>query len=146
MQLSKLSSIFLAFLLLVACATEKPVIKERIAPPTFDEIDETIFFDFDSDVVSDAEKVKIENLLPDLQKSDTYLLEIHGHADEIGDNAYNVELAKRRSESVKQVFENSGVLLPPIKLFSWGEEIPKIEGEDQQARTKNRRVEIVILP
>ena len=147
MQTFKLSTIFLAFIFLAACANEQSfVIKERTAPPEISEVDETVFFDFDSDVIADSEMLKIENLLPAIAEQKSLLIEIHGHADEVGDNMYNVELAKKRAEAVKQVFESLSADLPTIKLFSWGEEIPKDESESEQARTRNRRVEIVILP
>jgi len=147
MQIFKLSNIFLAFIFLTACATSEPfVAKERNVPPEINEIDETILFEFDSDVISDVEMAKIEDLLTKIANQTLYLIEIHGHADEIGHNTYNMELAKRRAESVKKIFENLSTTLPPIKLFSWGEEIPKEEGETKQVHRKNRRVEIVILP
>jgi len=147
MQIFKFSSTFFIFIFLIACAPVEPfVIKERTAPPAIDEIDETIFFEFDSDVISEMEMIKLENLVAEIKKQKSLLIEIHGHTDEVGDNTYNIELAQRRATAVKEAIESFTTSLPPIKLFSWGEEIPKEDEESKKARTKNRRVEIVILP
>jgi peptidoglycan-associated lipoprotein len=52
-------------------------------------------------------------------------------------------LGERRAKSVAEVLKASGITADRIKLVSFGEDRPAVEGHDESAWSKNRRVEFV---
>jgi peptidoglycan-associated lipoprotein len=68
---------------------------------------------------------------------------LEGHADERGTREYNLSLGERRAKSVAEVLKANGISADRIKLVSFGEDRPAMEGHDESAWAKNRRVEFV---
>jgi len=76
---------------------------------------------------------------------DILLVEVQGHADERGTNAYNQDLTERRAQAVKRYLTNKGVESNRLKAKGYGEDKPVDPGHNEAAWSKNRRVEFVIL-
>ena len=76
---------------------------------------------------------------------DITLLEVQGHTDERGDDAYNLDLSIRRAASVMQYLTSHGVDDKRLSSEGYGETQPVDRRHTQQAWAKNRRVEFVIL-
>jgi len=70
----------------------------------------------------------------------TVLLE--GHADERGSREYNVALSERRAQSVKNFMSLKGAGAEQSQTVAYGEEEPVATGHNEEAWSKNRRVEI----
>ncbi|ANF17061.1 hypothetical protein XW81_01405 [Buchnera aphidicola (Schlechtendalia chinensis)] len=68
---------------------------------------------------------------------------IEGHADKRGTDKYNIELGKRRANSVKLYLESKGVPSKQISIISYGSTKPVEVGETEDAYSKNRRAVIV---
>ncbi|MBD3766713.1 MAG: peptidoglycan-associated lipoprotein Pal [Gammaproteobacteria bacterium] len=68
---------------------------------------------------------------------------LEGHADERGTREYNLGLGERRAKSVAEVLKANGITADRIKMVSFGEDRPAVEGHDESAWSKNRRVEFV---
>ncbi len=60
----------------------------------------SIYFDFNSAQIKPADNMKIAEAAKKLKENLYYKIEIRGHTDEIGSEAYNEELSKRRSQAV----------------------------------------------
>jgi outer membrane protein OmpA-like peptidoglycan-associated protein len=73
------------------------------------------------------------------------LLEVQGHTDEQGDDAYNLWLSEQRAAAVMKYLTSHGV--DPTRLTSagYGETQPKIRERSQRAFAINRRVEFLII-
>jgi len=76
-------------------------------------------------------------------------IKVEGHTDAKGSDDYNLDLSKRRAESVKQWFESSGIDSSLVTTQGYGETKPVAEntksGKDNpEGRALNRRVEIVV--
>lgn len=68
---------------------------------------------------------------------------IGGHTDARGTAAYNLDLSKRRAESVKQYLVNKwGVDPSLIEAVGYGQSRPLTDGTSKEAMQANRRVEI----
>ena len=76
---------------------------------------------------------------------DILRLEVQGHTDTMGSNAYNIDLSKRRAVAVREFLNNNGI--EPERLLScgYGEEQLAEWTEDETRNQKNRRVQFVIL-
>ena len=70
-------------------------------------------------------------------------IRLEGHTDERGSREYNIALAERRAQAVRQALMLQGAADAQLTTVSYGEERPAVEGSDESAYEKNRRVELV---
>jgi peptidoglycan-associated lipoprotein len=67
---------------------------------------------------------------------------LEGHSDERGSREYNIGLGERRAQTVRRALMLQGVTENQITTVSYGEERPAVQGSDEAAYSKNRRVEL----
>jgi OOP family OmpA-OmpF porin len=67
---------------------------------------------------------------------------VDGHTDNIGTDAYNMGLSKRRADSVKQFLVNAGVPASQLETEGFGLRNPANPNDTAEGRAGNRRVEI----
>jgi len=77
---------------------------------------------------------------PDITK-----IEVQGHTDERGDDAYNLDLSERRAAAVMAYLTSHGVDAKRLQAEGYGETQPKDRRHTEQAWALNRRVEFIIL-
>lgn len=68
---------------------------------------------------------------------------LEGHSDERGSREYNIGLGERRAQAVRRALMLQGVSETQLTTVSYGEERPAVQGGDETAYSKNRRVEMV---
>jgi peptidoglycan-associated lipoprotein len=68
---------------------------------------------------------------------------LEGHSDERGSREYNIGLGERRAQAVRRALMLQGVSETQLTTVSYGEERPAVQGSDETAYSKNRRVEMV---
>jgi len=66
-----------------------------------------------------------------------------GNTDSRGSREYNIALGWRRAQSVEKVLLLNGANESQIKLVSYGEEKPAVQGDTEAAYAKNRRVAVI---
>lgn len=102
-----------------------------------------IYFDFDQSTIR-AEFVDVVNAHGRyLARNKDKRVRLEGHADERGSREYNIGLGERRAQSVRRMLKLQGVSDSQIATVSYGEERPAVEGHNESAWARNRRVEIV---
>jgi outer membrane protein OmpA-like peptidoglycan-associated protein len=69
---------------------------------------------------------------------------IQGHTDNTGDNTYNLNLSRKRAESVAKYLGSKGVLSSRFSVEALGEDAPRYDNNTSQGRAQNRRVEMAI--
>lgn len=72
-------------------------------------------------------------------------VEIGGHTDNQGSDAYNLMLSQQRAESVRQYLIRKGVDASRMKPEGFGEGEPVTDNNSEKGRAKNRRVEFRIV-
>jgi tetratricopeptide (TPR) repeat protein len=87
----------------------------------------------------------IRNLLDMIKASPTMRVEIGGHTDAYGPDAYNLNLSKRRAEVVRDLLIKGGADANRITAVGYGEGKPKDTNESMEGRRLNRRIEFTIL-
>jgi peptidoglycan-associated lipoprotein len=104
-----------------------------------------IYFAYDSsDIRSEyAEVVAAHGKF--LSSNATVRVRLEGHSDERGTREYNIGLGERRAQTVRRALLLQGVQESQISTVSYGEERPAANGSDENAYSKNRRVEIVYI-
>jgi len=107
-----------------------------------------IEFNFDSAKLAAESQEQLQELAAALQDPDlsTYCFLLEGHADHVGSEDYNQDLSERRAESVRRhLVSELGVDEGRLLTRGYGESVPLVPGEDDNARRKNRRVQVANL-
>lgn len=81
-----------------------------------------------------------------VQEYDQTLIEVMGHTDSTGSDAYNQALSERRSGSVASYFQSRDVQPLRLGAYGHGERYPVASNDTDQGRAQNRRVEIALVP
>jgi len=69
---------------------------------------------------------------------------IQGHTDNTGKEDFNMQLSRKRAESVAQYLSNKGVLFSRFNIEAFGENAPRYDNNTTEGRAQNRRVEMAI--
>ena len=103
-----------------------------------------VLFDFNKDTLRPEAREKLARLAGIVLATPGLRLEVEGHADAIGTDAYNQELSERRAESVRGFLVGNGVDASTVVARGFGETRPIADNETAEGRQANRRVEIVV--
>jgi outer membrane protein OmpA-like peptidoglycan-associated protein len=79
------------------------------------------------------------------QYEKTYV-DVMGHTDSTGSDAYNQTLSERRASAVADYLSIRGVQSARLATRGYGESQPKASNLDPAGRSANRRVEIRLVP
>jgi outer membrane protein OmpA-like peptidoglycan-associated protein len=74
------------------------------------------------------------------------VVEVAGHTDSTGSDAYNQSLSERRAGSVSSYLTSQGVAQQRIITVGMGESRPVADNTTESGRQANRRVEITMVP
>lgn len=103
-----------------------------------------VLFGYDKSNVSTEAVSKLNELSGILNKyPDTYVL-VEGHTDSTGSESYNMDLSRRRAQSVAAYLRQNNVTDKRIRTAAYGEGQPKFSNSTEEDRAKNRRVEFAI--
>jgi len=102
----------------------------------------TVYFDFDSFVVKSDFQNVIDAHAKRMSVDTKVALRLEGHTDERGGSEYNLALGQKRAEAVAKSLSLLGVPAARVEPVSFGKERPAVQGSDEAAWAKNRRVEL----
>lgn len=118
---------------------------ERVGEGIVIIFDSGLLFDFDSYDLRPATKENLAQLANTLQKYEETELNILGHTDNVGDQAYNQSLSVNRADAVVDYLVSNGVPSQRLQVLGYGETDPIADNDTEEGRQLNRRVEIVIV-
>jgi outer membrane protein OmpA-like peptidoglycan-associated protein len=81
-----------------------------------------------------------------LKEYDKTIIEITGHTDSTGSEAYNQALSARRATSVGSYLTGQGILYDRVITEGFGERYPVADNDTPEGRQQNRRVELRLVP
>ena len=105
--------------------------------------DRIIYFEYDSAKLTSESIAILETHGNFLASNGEVSVRLEGHSDERGSREYNIALGDRRAQSVRRVLLFQGASSDQVETVSYGEEKPAVEGHDDAAWSKNRRVELI---
>ena len=103
---------------------------------------DNVLFDFDKDVIKTGAYPLLDNVATILEKNPTMSVELHGHCDNVGTPAYNMDLSLRRAHAVKNYLIGKGILKNRLATEGFGFNKPVALNGTDTGRSMNRRVEI----
>ena len=133
--------------------TEAVDITEDIIMASISEIKEkgtavrinNIFFEFDRYSLKPESFPELDRLAELLKESPDMKVEIAGHTDNVGTEEYNLELSRKRAQSVVSYLVSVGCERANLIPRGYGEQKPIDTNETEQGRAVNRRVEFKFL-
>lgn len=105
---------------------------------------ETILFDFDSAELLDGSDEVVDRVAELLEFYEGIEVEVRGHTDDVGDEAYNVRLSEQRAEAVVDALVDAGASRTQLSAVGFGWSSPVAPNDSDDGRQQNRRVEIVL--
>jgi len=102
-----------------------------------------LLFEFNRSELRESAKIGLLKLALLIDKNPNLYCWIEGHSDLIGGDAFNIELSRKRAESVKHYLVNSLRMNPErILTRGFGKSQPLVAEGDADIQAPNRRVEI----
>lgn len=102
-----------------------------------------IYFDFNSAVIKPQSAVVLNQIAAILHKNPDWKLSVAGYTDNIGDDAFNLDLSKRRAAAVKDALVAKYKATPEsLSTGGYGSSNPVASNDTIEGRARNRRVEL----
>ena len=117
---------------------------ERVGEGIVVEFSSNILFGFDKSNLSEEAKTNLDKLVVVLNSYPDTDIEVQGHTDSKGSEAYNQTLSEQRAGTVSGYLSGKGIAYNRLTIKGFGETLPKYENNTADGRTQNRRVEFMI--
>jgi outer membrane protein OmpA-like peptidoglycan-associated protein len=106
----------------------------------------SIRFDFDKAIIKPEYRDTLNRIAGILMTLKGYSIAVYGYTDDVGTQEYNLQLSQRRAEAVRDFLLQTGISAVTItRAKGYGKDDPRAQGNSEQARAANRRVEIGIV-
>jgi OOP family OmpA-OmpF porin len=101
-----------------------------------------VLFDFNKSTIQPASDPVLQQILDLLTKNPTQKIEVQGHTDNVGGDAYNQTLSEARSKAIVTWLTQHGIDADRLTGKGFGKTKPIADNATDAGRAKNRRVEI----
>jgi outer membrane protein OmpA-like peptidoglycan-associated protein len=108
------------------------------------ELKQTVYFDFNKATIKSVSFALLDDVAQALKDNPKIKVEVQGHTDSVGNDAYNLKLSQSRAESVKAYIAKKGIASDRMVPKGYGENVPIADNRTKEGRDQNRRVEFVI--
>jgi outer membrane protein OmpA-like peptidoglycan-associated protein len=110
------------------------------------EILDVVYFEYNKAIIKPQSYPILDAVAATMQGNPSIqLIEVQGHTDERGDDAYNLDLSDRRAKAVEKYLADKGVEAKRLTAQGYGETQPLDRRSNEAAWAKNRRVAFLIL-
>jgi outer membrane protein OmpA-like peptidoglycan-associated protein len=106
---------------------------------------ENVFFEFNKTALLPESYAELDKVALFIIDQNIGLIEISGHTDSEGSDAYNQKLSEGRAQSVVEYLIGKGVSPERIRAQGYGETRPIESNFTEQGRAQNRRVEFTLI-
>jgi OmpA-OmpF porin, OOP family len=100
-------------------------------------------FEFDESTLTVGTRAELDRIAVFMEKNPDVMVEIQGHTDSVGTEAYNQALGQRRADEVFEYLSLKGINPSRLKTVSFGETRPVASNSTAEGRARNRRVDLV---
>lgn len=127
------------------CAVYSGAVGESISSEELQFDASDIQFNVNSATPTAASKAALDKVAKVLTNYGTLNVEVQAHSDSSGAAAYNKTLSQKRADAVVAYLTEKGIDASRLTSVGYGEEKPIADNATAAGRTKNRRVEFVVL-
>lgn len=106
----------------------------------------SITFATDSATIQPAFRTSLDDVAATFNRYPESYIDVIGHTDSRGSDAYNQQLSERRANAVGDYLSARGVNKARLAAFGQGESQPVASNDTAEGRAANRRVELRITP
>lgn len=107
---------------------------------------EGVTFDVGSYTLKPQFRATLDDIGRSLNQYPNSLIDVYGHTDSTGSDAFNQTLSENRARTVANYLVTQGVASSRIRSQGFGETMPVADNATDAGRARNRRVEIKIVP
>jgi outer membrane protein OmpA-like peptidoglycan-associated protein len=104
-----------------------------------------IYFDTDKTILKPQSFIELDKVVNFLKSNPSVAIEISGHTDSQGSDAYNENLSQGRSQAVVDYLIGQGIDSSRLEAHGYGESKPIDTNNTEEGRANNRRVEFTVL-
>jgi outer membrane protein OmpA-like peptidoglycan-associated protein len=104
-----------------------------------------INFEYNRFDIPDSSQIDVRELAIYLNKNKEFRIHLLGYTDNIGTLDYNQKLSEQRAKAVKNLLLEYGIAEERINYIGNNYDNPLATNETEHGRSRNRRVEIVVL-
>ncbi len=119
-------------------------IVERVGEGIIVELSSSVMFALNKSDLSPEAKADLDKLVTVFNTFQDTSIEVQGHTDDTGTEAYNQTLSEKRAASVSTYLADKGIAKERVTTKGYGEMAPKYDNATDDGRTRNRRVEFLI--
>jgi outer membrane protein OmpA-like peptidoglycan-associated protein len=101
-----------------------------------------VLFDFNKSTLQPSSDAVLQPVAKMMAADKTLKLEVQGHTDNVGNDAYNQTLSEARAKAVVTWLTQHGVAADRLTAKGYGKTKPVADNGSDDGRAKNRRVEI----
>jgi len=101
-----------------------------------------VLFDFNKSTLQPASDAVLQPVVKLMASDKALKLEVQGHTDNVGNDAYNQTLSEARAKSVVAWLTAHGVAADRLTARGYGKTKPVADNGSDDGRARNRRVEI----
>jgi len=105
-----------------------------------------VTFDVGSAAINPNFRVTLDSVSSNLVQYPNSIIDVYGHTDSTGSDSFNQRLSEQRAKSVSDYMTSRGVASARIRWQGFGETQPIADNATEFGRSRNRRVEIKIIP
>ena len=105
-----------------------------------------VTFDVGSATLKPEFRATLDKVAESLIQYPDSLVDVYGHTDSTGSDAFNQTLSENRARTVLNYLVSRGVPAARVRSQGFGETLPVASNDTVEGRAKNRRVEIKIVP
>ena len=105
-----------------------------------------ITFAFDSYAIEPQFQDTLNDVAETLSSYPSTYIDVYGHTDSVGTDAYNMTLSQNRAQAVANYLSTRGVASARLATQGFGESQPIASNDTEAGRAQNRRVEIRVVP
>ncbi len=104
-----------------------------------------IYFDYDQALIKSEYEAYLKELIRMVKSHSDLRIEITGHTDSDGSDAYNLALSKKRSEALLSFFAANGLSKDRVVIQYKGEKEPVDKSNTDEGKQRNRRVDFKFI-
>jgi len=106
-------------------------------------ITQQIHFAYNKAVIQKDSYPVLDAVVEVLDKNSSIEIEVEGHTDDKGSDAYNKQLSDHRAQAVRKYLISHGVTAERLTARGYGEERPLVSNNSDADRSLNRRVQFI---